>query len=80
MSQKTALTSLPLSTASEIVWQVCNNWLVVESPCLKPDCKHVRISLTVIYVFVYSSFHLFADDAQKRYWSIIARLIFVVFF
>ena len=26
------------------------------------------------------SFHCFADDAQKRYWSIVARLRFVLLF
>ena len=29
---------------------------------------------------MYAPFHCFADDAQKRYWSIVARLRFVVRF
>ena len=29
---------------------------------------------------MYAPFHCFADDAQKRYWSIVARLRFVVLF
>ena len=43
ISQKTARTSLPESTASQNVWYVCNNWLVVESPGANPDWKGVSI-------------------------------------
>ena len=56
ISKKTLLTSNPSSNDLEILWVIDNNWLILESPCLKPDwfgeirlleIKNLKISLEI---------------------------------
>ena len=51
MSRKTLLTSKPLSKDWHVSWVIDNNWLIHESPGLKPDWLEEINSFSMKYSY-----------------------------